>query len=83
MALTADETNTILPGVIEILSQTGKLDQLSPDEDFYDAGITSVMALPILLDIEDRYEVSIPDSVFVSARTANALAEIIAGLRQG
>ena len=54
MALTADETNTILPGVIEILSQTGKLDQLSPDEDFYDAGITSVMALPILLDIEDR-----------------------------
>ena len=41
------------------------------------------MALPILLDIEDRYEVSIPDGVFVSAGTANALAEIIAGLRQG
>ncbi len=82
MSLTARDPNAILPGVIEILSRTGKLDGLSPDQDFYDAGITSVMALPILLDIEDRYEVSIPDGVFVGARTAHDLANIIAELQQ-
>jgi acyl carrier protein len=82
MSSAIDElTNSILPGVIEIIIRTGNLGALRADQDFYDAGVTSVMALPILLDIEDRYGVSIPDGAFIGARTPQALAEIIAALR--
>jgi hypothetical protein len=39
------------------------------------------MALPILLDLEDCYQVSIPDDLFIAARSPRAVAEIILGLR--
>jgi acyl carrier protein len=84
MSAEADDlANNILPGVIEVIVKTGNLGGLTANQDFYDAGVTSVMALPILLDIEDLYEVSIPDGIFVTARTPQALAKIVAGLREG
>ena len=77
---TSDAAN-ILSGVMEILIRNGNLDGLTPDQDYYDAGVTSVMALPILLDLEDCYQVSIPDDLFIAARSPRAVAEIILGLR--
>jgi acyl carrier protein len=77
----ADGPDGIVQGVIEIIGRNGNVGGLTADQDFYDAGVTSVAALPILLDIEDHFAVSIPDGVFVAARTPQALAEIIAGLR--
>lgn len=47
------------------------------DQDFYDAGVTSVQALPLLLELEDRFQVTIPDDQFVAARSARRLSEMI------
>lgn len=82
MSLENGDLSTILPGVIEVIAKTGNLSDLKADEDFYNAGITSVMSLPILLDLEDRYEVSLPDDRFITARSARAIAEIILDLRK-
>lgn len=82
MSLEQNDLPGILPGVIEVIGATGNLTGLTPDQDFYDAGITSVMALPILLDLEDRYQVSIPDDLFIAARSPRAVAEIILGLQK-
>ena len=48
-----------------------------PDQDFYEAGVTSVQALPLLLELEERFRVSIPDDQFVAARSARRLSEMI------
>jgi acyl carrier protein len=78
--MTADSA-AILTQVTETISRMGSLNGLAPDQDFYEAGITSIMALPILLDLEDVFQVSIPDDRFIAARTPRALAELIASLR--
>jgi acyl carrier protein len=51
-----------------------------PDQDFYDAGVTSVQSLPLLLELEERFQVSIPDDQFVAARSAQRLSEMIQNL---
>lgn len=75
-------TNTdTLSTVAEILCRTGNIKELAPDQDFYDAGITSVAALPLLLEMEDRFQVSIPDDLFIAARTPRAIEQLIASLQ--
>ncbi|MDQ6759065.1 MAG: acyl carrier protein [Acidobacteriota bacterium] len=82
MSIEIARLQPILPGVLEVIATVGNLKTaLTPDQDFYDAGITSVMALPILLELEDRYQITIPDELFIAARSPLAVAEIIAGLR--
>lgn len=48
----------------------------APDEDFYDAGFPSLQALELLLQLEERWCVTIPDSAFIAARSARALAAL-------
>ena len=73
--------NSDLTAILGIITKTGGLAELAPDQDFYDAGFTSVMALPLLMDLEDNFGVTIPDQDFISARTASALQALIADIR--
>jgi acyl carrier protein len=75
------DLSSLLPGVTEVIVTTGNLQGLLPDQDFYDAGITDVTALPILLELEERYQVSIPDDRFMAARSPRAVADMILDLR--
>ena len=46
----------------------------SPDEDFYDAGFTSLNSLELLLlQLEAEWDVSIPDEEFIVARSVRSL----------
>jgi acyl carrier protein len=83
MSLNNNDLLSILPGVTEVIVTTANLKELLPDQDFYEAGITSVMALPILLELEERYQVSIPDDRYIAARSIRAVAEIILDLQKG
>jgi len=74
--------SAVLTQVTDTIAKIANLNALAPDQDFYDAGATSLMALPILLDLEDMYSVSIPDDRFIAARTPRALAELIASLQK-
>ncbi len=72
---------TIVPAVIEIISTVAGVKPMPANEDFYESGVTSVMALPILLELEDRYGVSIPDDRFIAARSAQAVAQLVLDLK--
>jgi acetyltransferase-like isoleucine patch superfamily enzyme/acyl carrier protein len=65
-----------LEGVLAILRETLGAD-VGPTEDFYDAGMTSIMTLPLLLEIEKQFGVAIPEDEFLDARTAQDLAGCI------
>jgi acyl carrier protein len=75
-SLTADTLQTIL----ELVQTTGKIQNLAPSDDFYDAGFSSINALQLLMELEAAFDVTIPDDEFVTARTCTSLNEMIARL---
>ena len=66
-----------LDAVLNAIRDVTGVNLEQPDQDFYDAGVTSVQALPLLLELEDRFQVTIPDDRFVAARSARRLFEMI------
>ena len=69
--------------IVEMIKRAGNLDALKPDQNFYDAGIDSMKALDVMLDMENEFGVTVPDERFVKARTATDLAALVAALRTG
>lgn len=51
-------------------------------DDIYEAGLTSIMVLPFLAELEDVFRVTIPDDDFLDGRTPEALAKTIYRLRE-
>ncbi len=68
--------------VRQIISQVTGLDpSVSGDANLYlDLGVASVHALQILAELEDRFEISIPDEDFVDAGTIGQLASVVRSL---
>lgn len=73
-------TDSNLSAVIQMVCDIGGISHLEADQDYYEAGITSMHALPLLLEIEERFQVSVPDDRFINARTARGLVELIGEL---
>jgi acyl carrier protein len=68
--------------ISNVIKAAGKIEELQPQQDFYHAGLASVAALTVLLDLEEKFGVSIPDEQFVQCRTAESLAILVQGLRR-
>ena len=77
--MTTDKLQTI----VEIVQTTGKISSVAPDEDFYEAGFSSINALQLLMELEAAFDVTIPDEEFVAARTCNSLEALVSRLAQG
>ena len=65
----------------EILCRLLSRGSIVEDEDIYQAGLTSIMVLPLLAEIEDTFQLTVPDADFLNARTPRALAQMIQQLR--
>ena len=72
-----------LSAIIEMICRIGSVSTLQPDQDFYDAGFTSVNALPLLMEIEDQFQITVPDERFINARTPRDLQQMVDELRKG
>ncbi len=72
-----------LAQVTQVIERVGALAGLDADADFYDAGFSSINALMLLMELEERFAVQIPDDRFVNARTPRSLYELLASLRNG
>jgi acyl carrier protein len=70
-----------LQALTGILSRLLVLDTVGEDEDIYRAGLTSILVLPLLSELEETFSVKIPDVEFLEARTPRDLASMIARLR--
>jgi acyl carrier protein len=76
------DPNEQLVCIVGIVSRIGDIAGVQPDQDFYEAGFVSVNALPLLMELEDRFGVTIPDDRYINARTPRALNELVASLQQ-
>jgi acyl carrier protein len=59
----------------------GREESVGDDEDIYEAGLTSIMVLPLLSEIEDAFGLTVPDADFLDTRTPRALAQMVQRLR--
>lgn len=79
--MSADEE---IAKIISITRTLGKIPkEIGPDDDIYDAGFTSILALQFVMDLEDAFSVSFEgrDDDFIKARTARTIHSLIANLR--
>jgi acyl carrier protein len=72
----------MLEQIVGIISKIGKLSRLDPREDFYTAGLSSISALQLLLELESSFAVAVPDDRFIGVRTAEGLRDLISDLKQ-
>jgi acyl carrier protein len=75
------DPNEQLSSIVGIVSRIGELTGLQPDQDIYEAGLISVNALPLLMELEDQFGVTIPDERYINARTPRALNDLVTSLR--
>jgi len=72
----------------EIRTLISNVGGLAPNFDdradlYSDLGMASVKAMQLLLELEDRFGVSIPDEDFVQATTLSSVHDLISRLRPG
>ena len=70
-----------LAAVVDVIREVSGLSDIPPDSDFYEAGVTSVQSLPLLMELETRFEVAIPDDRFIAARSARQLSALIGEMK--
>lgn len=81
-------TEALMPHdqIREILAKHGRLgvevSELKNDSDLYDAGLTSLVTVNLLLAIEDDFDVEFPDDLLSrqTFQSIDALAEAVDGL---
>jgi acyl carrier protein len=73
-------TAEILAQVQDLVARIAKIPRPAADADMYAAGLASVDALELLVELEDAFGVAIPDDRFVNVRTAGELATLIGEL---
>ena len=70
----------------EILSNHGRLavdvSELADDADLYEAGLTSLVTVNLLLAVEDHFDVEFPDDLLArrTFQSINSLAEAVEDL---
>ena len=76
-------TLEILGKVQSLVGRIAKIPPPEPDVDMYTAGLASVDALELLVELEETFSVTIPDDRFVAVRTPQELAALIDTLSSG
>ena len=71
--------------VREILAQHGRLsvsvDDLTDDSDLYNAGLTSLATVGLMLALEDQFDIEFPESM-LSRKTFNSIDSIIEAVEE-
>jgi acyl carrier protein len=75
------QSQSDLERIKEILSQLLGQEIIGDDENFYAAGLTSIMVLPLLSEIEASFELKIPDTEFLDAHTPRELLKLVQRLK--
>ncbi len=62
----------------EIVKRIGNIDTLTAEQDYFDAGLASVQALELLLEVESEFGVSLSDDDVSKVRNVRELVSLIA-----
>jgi len=71
-----------IESVSAVVSRVANVPAIGADDDIFEAGLSSVDALRLLLELESAFNVAIPDDQFVDARTPRDLTSMIGRLSE-
>jgi acyl carrier protein len=60
-----------------IVCRLANLVRVAPTQDYFDAGLVSVQALELLVEVESVFGVSLPDEDFARTRTVRELSRLV------
>jgi acyl carrier protein len=75
--MSATETSLLVPEIREVLAQHGRfpVENLAESDDLYNAGLTSLATVAVMLALEDKFNVEFPDSL-IGRRTFKSIDSI-------
>ena len=77
------DRTTLVPDIRDILSQHGRMpvENLSEGDDLYNAGLTSLATVAVMLALEDKFNVEFPDTM-IGRRTFKSIESIADAITQ-
>ncbi len=69
--------------ITEIVSETLRCPDVSPDRDLFDMGATSLAFVRIIAQVNERYGVELTGSELGDTATVNRLAEVVRSIQDG
>jgi acyl carrier protein len=77
------EQTSIIPEIRDILIQHGRMsvEPLNETDDLYNAGLTSLATVAVMLALEDKFNVEFPDSM-IGRRTFKSIESIAEAIKQ-
>lgn len=78
-----NERNSLVPNIREVLSQHARIsvENLGEADDLYNAGLTSLATVAVMLALEDKFNVEFPDSL-IGRRTFKSIDSIAEAITQ-
>lgn len=72
-----NENNALVPDIREVLAQHGRfpVENLAEGDDLYNAGLTSLATVAVMLALEDKFNVEFPDNL-IGRRTFKSIESI-------
>jgi len=75
--MTENEHKTLVPDIRAVLAQHGRfpVENLAEGDDLYNAGLTSLATVAVMLALEDKFNVEFPDNL-IGRRTFKSIESI-------
>jgi acyl carrier protein len=81
--MTAPTTDTILKVLADHGRLPGDVQALGPDDDLYQAGMSSHASVNVMLALEEAFDIEFPDELLTRSvfETINSIARAVDGLK--
>jgi len=74
---------TDLERIQDIVIRAAGIESIPPEADMYEAGVTSMGSMDVLLELEIAFAIAIADEHFVKARTCEQLLRLVEAAKVG
>ena len=73
----------VLDKIAEVIVKTAhcKLEDVTPEAELVALGVDSLKAITVLFELEEAFDIEIPNDVITSIVTVNDIMEKVAGIR--
>lgn len=77
------EKRDLLQEILSVIHRIAQIDTISPDTMLDEAGLTSMNVVELLIELETRFNVTLPDEAFLAAKTPREIWALLSALPDG
>lgn len=77
------EKSDLLQEILNVIRRIAQIDTIGPDTMLDEAGLTSINVVELLIELETRFKVTLPDEAFLAAKTAREIWALLSASPDG